>query len=121
MLCFITNAYIWGFDEPCDTLPDCIAKPLLIISEKLGLPPLATYASLVLWNYKPIVEDPELVDNIMDLSNLTTINTFTGGMDETWFYIVSVMTEKIGSSCVTSACKRSRPPETMISMQWYQS
>lgn len=102
VLCFITNAYIWGFDEPCDTLPDCIAKPLLIISEKLGLPPLATYASLVLWNYKPIVEDPELVDNIMDLSNLTTINTFTGGMDETWFYIVSVMTEKIGSSCVTS-------------------
>lgn len=101
VLCFIANAYIWGFDEPCDTLPDCVAKPLLVISEKLGLPPLATYASLVLWNYKPIVEDPELVDDVMDLSNLTTINTFTGGMDESWFYLVSVMTEKIGSSCVT--------------------
>lgn len=102
VLCFITNAYVWGYDEACDTLPDCIAKPLLIIADKLGLPPLATYASLVLWNYKPIIEDPDLVDDLMDLSNLTTINTFTGGLDESWFYLVSVLTEKVGSSCISS-------------------
>lgn len=119
VLCFITNAYIWGYDEPCDTLPDCIAKPLLIISERLGLPPLATYASLVLWNYKPIVDDPALVEDVMDLSNLTTINTFTGGMDESWFYLVSVMTEKIGSHCVTRGLRaiqaaRDRNTEALI-------
>lgn len=105
VLCFITNAYVWGYDEPCDTLPDCIAEPLLCISDSLGLPPLATYASLVLWNYKPIVDSPDLIDDVMDLSNLTTINTFTGGMDESWFYLVSVMTEKIGAPCVTSGLK----------------
>lgn len=105
VLCFIANAYVWGNDEACDTLPDCIAKPLLTVSDVLGLPPLATYASVVLWNYKPIVED---ADDVMDLSNLTSINTFTGGMDETWFYLVSVMTEKIGAPCVTSGLKAIR-------------
>ncbi|QLL31551.1 hypothetical protein HG536_0B04150 [Torulaspora globosa] len=105
VLCFIANAYVWGYDKPCDTLPDCIAKPLLTVSDILGLPPLATYASVVLWNYKPIVANSELVDDLLDLSNLTSINTFTGGMDETWFYLVSVMTEKIGAPCVTSGLK----------------
>ncbi|QLQ79063.1 hypothetical protein HG537_0B04100 [Torulaspora globosa] len=108
VLCFIANAYVWGYDKPCDTLPDCIAKPLLTVSEILGLPPLATYASVVLWNYKPIVENSDLIDDVMDLSNLTSINTFTGGMDETWFYLVSVMTEKIGAPCVKSGLKAIR-------------
>lgn len=105
VLCFITNAYIWGYDEPCDTLPDCVAKPLLLISEKLGLPPLSTYASLILWNFKPIIEDPALTDDLMDLQNLTTINTFTGGMDESWFYLVSVFFEKIGAQSITSGLR----------------
>lgn len=108
VLTFITNAYVWGNDKACEILPDCIAKPLLTVSKALGLPPLATYASLVLWNYKPIVDNPELVDDVMELSNLTTINTFTGGMDESWFYLVSVMTEKIGAPCVTSGLQAIR-------------
>ncbi|QLG71492.1 hypothetical protein HG535_0B05340 [Zygotorulaspora mrakii] len=100
VLCFITNAYVWGVDQPCEILPDCIAVPLLRISDELGLPPLATYSSLVLWNYQPIITNPDLIDDVMDLSNLTTLNTFTGGIDESWFYLVSVMTEKVGSKCV---------------------
>lgn len=108
ILCFITNAYIWGYDEPCDTLPDSVAKPLLQVSEKLGLAPLSTYASLVLWNFKPVINDTDLVDNLMDLSNLTTINTFTGGMDESWFYLVSVIFEKEGSTCLASGLEAIR-------------
>ncbi|CEP62808.1 dioxygenase BNA2 LALA0_S06e04324g [Lachancea lanzarotensis] len=102
VLCFITNAYVWGYDEPSEVLPDCVASPLLIISERLGLPPLATYASLILWNYKPIIDDLDLVDDIMELPNLTTINTFTGGIDESWFYLVSVFFEKTGGQCLES-------------------
>ncbi|SCU97526.1 LADA_0H06744g1_1 [Lachancea dasiensis] len=100
VLCFIANAYVWGYDEPLDTLPDCIAQPLLLISERLGLPPLATYASLILWNYQPIIHDSDLVEDIFDLQNLTTINTFTGGIDESWFYLVSVFFEKNGGQCI---------------------
>lgn len=102
VLCFITNAYVWGYDEPSDVLPDCVAQPLLKISEKLGLPPLATYASLVLWNFQPIVDDLDLAGDAMDLQNLTTINTFTGGIDESWFYLVSVFFEKVGGKCLSA-------------------
>lgn len=102
VLCFITNAYVWGVDKPCDTIPDVIAQPLLKISDELGIAPLSTYASVVLWNFKPVIDDADLVDDIMDLANLTTINTFTGGMDESWFYLVSVVFEKEGSSCLVA-------------------
>ncbi|GAV55257.1 hypothetical protein ZYGR_0AS05810 [Zygosaccharomyces rouxii] len=105
VLCFITNAYVWGIGEPCDTIPDAIAQPLLRVSEELGIAPLSTYASVVLWNYRPVIDDADLVDDIMDLSNLTTINTFTGGMDESWFYLVSVVFEKEGSTCLVAGLK----------------
>ncbi|CAR28849.1 hypothetical protein ZYGR_0U02070 [Zygosaccharomyces rouxii] len=105
VLCFIANAYVWGIGETCDTIPDAIAQPLLRISEELEIAPLATYASLVLWNFKPVINDTDLVDDILDLSNLTTINTFTGGLDESWFYLVSVVFEREGSSCLVSGLK----------------
>lgn len=105
VLTFITNGYIWGIDEPCDTLPDSIAIPLLEISDILGLPPLSTYSSLVLWNYKPIISNEECEVNELDLSNITTINTFTGSMDESWFYLVSVIFERIGSRSINIGLK----------------
>lgn len=50
---------------------------------------MATYAAEVLWNYKPLFGD-EPIDN---LENLSTLTTFTGSLDESWFYIVSVAIE----------------------------
>lgn len=44
----------------------------------------------------------------MDLQNLTTINTFTGGIDESWFYLVSVFFEKIGGRCIDSGLQAIR-------------
>ena len=35
-----------------------------------------------------------------DLDNLTTINTFTGSIDESWFYLVSVYFEYKGSFAI---------------------
>ena len=46
-----------------------------------------------MWNYKPIFED-EPADN---LENLATLNTFTGSLDESWFYLVSVAIEARGA------------------------
>ena len=50
---------------------------------------MATYAGVVLWNWKPLFPD-EPVDN---LENLMTLTTFTGSLDESWFYLVSVAIE----------------------------
>lgn len=59
----------------------------------LEVPPVATYAGLCLWNYRPICSD-EPVDK---LENLACINTFTGSSDEQWFYLVSVAIEARGA------------------------
>jgi indoleamine 2,3-dioxygenase len=55
----------------------------------LELPPVATYAGVVLWNWRPLF-DGEPMDS---LSNLATHMTFTGSLDESWFFLVSVAIE----------------------------
>lgn len=70
-------------------MPPSISIPFLTICHHLELPPVATYAGVVLWNYKPLFED-EPIDN---LENLSTLATYTGSIDESWFYLVSVAIE----------------------------
>lgn len=96
LLCFMAHAYVWGGDEPCDQLPPAITIPLLGISNHLELPPVATYAALCLWNFKPLFVDED-IDN---LENLATLNTFTGSLDESWFYLVSVAIEARGAPII---------------------
>lgn len=91
VLTFLAHAYIWC-GEPVEKLPSQIAVPCVNVSKILGLPPIATYASLCLWNFKKIDDRREF-----SLDNLTTINTFTGSIDESWFYLVLVYFEKEGS------------------------
>jgi indoleamine 2,3-dioxygenase len=95
---FIAHAYIWGTDTPTDKLPQLVAQPWIKVADHLGLPPIATYAGLCLWNFKQIIPS----DDIWDLDNLTTINTFTGSIDESWFYLVSVYFEHKGALCITT-------------------
>ena len=57
---------------------------------------MATYAGVCLWNYRPVFPD-EPAEN---LSNLTSINTFTGSLDEQWFYLVSVAIEARGGPVI---------------------
>jgi indoleamine 2,3-dioxygenase len=96
LLCFIAHAYIWGGDEPCDRVPPAISVPLLKVSGRLGVPPVATYAAVCLWNFKPLFVDED-IDN---LENLATLSTFTGSLDESWFYLVSVAIEARGAPIV---------------------
>ncbi|KAK2001557.1 indoleamine 2,3-dioxygenase [Colletotrichum falcatum] len=96
LLCFMAHAYIWGGDEPCDQLPPAITVPLLKVSNHLELPPVATYAALCLWNFKPLFVDED-IDN---LENIATLNTFTGSLDESWFYLVSVAIEARGGPII---------------------
>lgn len=100
VLGFLSHAYIWGNEHPVNRLPVQLATPLLEVSEKLGLPPLATYAGLCLWNFKEIFPGEPGAE--MQLDNLTTINTFSGSIDESWFYLVSVYFEYKGASCITT-------------------
>ncbi|KXX78225.1 Indoleamine 2,3-dioxygenase [Madurella mycetomatis] len=96
LLSFMAHGYIWGGDSPSDRLPPPIAVPLLKVSEHLEVPPVATYAAVCLWNFKPLFMDEE-IDN---LENLATLCTFTGAIDESWFYLVSVAMEARGAPII---------------------
>lgn len=98
---FLAHAYIWGTDEPTNKLPEQIANPWIKVSKYLRLPPVATYAGLSLWNFKQIIPTAEGED-IWDLNNLTTINTFTGSIDESWFFLVSVYFEQKGGRAIAT-------------------
>ncbi|KAI1017187.1 hypothetical protein LB505_001923 [Fusarium chuoi] len=96
LLGFMAHGYIWGGDSPSDRLPVSISVPLLEISEHLEVPPVATYAAVCLWNFKPLFVDED-IDN---LENLATLNTYTGALDESWFYLVSVAIEARGAPII---------------------
>lgn len=96
LLCFMLHAYIWGDDTPEERIPESISIPLLEISSHLEVPPIATYAAVCLWNFKPLFLDED-IDN---LENLATLSTFTGSMDESWFYLVSVAIEARGGPII---------------------
>ncbi|WEW58379.1 tryptophan 2,3- dioxygenase [Emydomyces testavorans] len=94
LLVLMLHAYIWSGDKPQQRIPPPLSIPLLKVSEHLELPPVATYAALCLWNYRPIFPD-EPADK---LENLATLCTLTGSMDEQWFYLISVAIESRGAS-----------------------
>ncbi|KAF3907619.1 Myoglobin [Arthrobotrys entomopaga] len=93
ILSFLSHSYIWG-DNPSEVLPPSISIPYLSISAKLEVPPVASYAAVCLWNFKPIFAD----EPFDCLDNLATLHTFTGALDESWFYIVSVAIEARGAA-----------------------
>ncbi|EFX04004.1 indoleamine-dioxygenase subfamily [Grosmannia clavigera kw1407] len=96
ILCFMAHGYVWGGDRPSDRLPPPLAVPLLAVSTRLEVPPVATFAAVCLWNFKPLFVD-EGVDR---LENLATLNTLTGSLDESWFYLVSVAIEARGGPMI---------------------
>ncbi|OAA47167.1 indoleamine 2,3-dioxygenase [Cordyceps fumosorosea ARSEF 2679] len=93
ILCFMTHGYVWAGDSPADRIPPQISIPLLAISHRLDILPVATYAAVCLWNFKPLFMNED-IDN---LENLASLNTFTGSIDESWFYLVSVAIEARGA------------------------
>jgi indoleamine 2,3-dioxygenase len=96
ILGFMAHAYIWGGDMPLDRVPPSISIPLISTCHHLELPTVATYAGLVLWNWRPLlIEEP--IDN---LENIFTLNTFTGSLDESWFYLVSTAIEARGAPII---------------------
>ncbi|KAI0384404.1 indoleamine 2,3-dioxygenase [Hypomontagnella monticulosa] len=91
VLSFLAHAYIWGGDQASQVLPPAVSVPFLRVSKCLGLPPVATYAALNLWNFA--CEG----SNFRDLDKIKSLHTFSGTEDESWFYSVSVAMEAQGA------------------------
>ncbi|KAJ3392278.1 hypothetical protein HDU84_004543 [Entophlyctis sp. JEL0112] len=93
VISFIAQAFIWGKNERAEqNLPRCLAIPWLEICRKLEVLPIISYATVELWNFKVLNPSAK-----WDLSNLSILHTFSGGMDEAWFYLVSIAIEAEGA------------------------
>jgi indoleamine 2,3-dioxygenase len=85
LLSYFGHAYVWGEMPPSSRLPAGIAVPWYAVSGQLGRPPILSYASYALNNWRRLDRsDPIALGNIVLLQN------FLGGVDEEWFILVHV-------------------------------
>ena len=94
ILSFCGHAYIWEVpDQPTATLPPQLAQPWHDVARQLGRPPVLSYASYALDNWRRLdLTKPIQLDNIVLLQN------FLGGLDEEWFVVVHIQIEREAGS-----------------------
>ncbi|XP_047458348.1 indoleamine 2,3-dioxygenase 2-like [Mugil cephalus] len=97
---FISMGYVWqeGQHAPAQVLPKALAQPFWLVSRRLGIPPILTYADSVLANWK--LRDPA---GDMEIGNMDLIFSFPGGESCRGFFIVSLLVEMAASSGITGA------------------
>ncbi len=90
ILSFAGHAYVWEVpDQPATTLPPQLARPWYDVARRLGRPPILSYASYALDNWRRLDRTkPIQLDNIVLLQN------FLGGLDEEWFVVVHIQIER---------------------------
>lgn len=92
LLSFMGHAVLRDRPGAPQSIPAQIAVPWCALAAALDRPPVLSHASVVLNNWRRI--DP---DGPIALGNLATLVQFHGGLDEAWFYLVTVEIEAIGA------------------------
>ena len=85
ILSYLGHAYVWGDVRPVYRLPAALARPWHDVAVRLGRPPVLSYASYALANWRRV--DP---DGPVALGNIVLLQNFAGGIDEEWFILVHV-------------------------------
>lgn len=89
ILSYLGHAYVW--DNPEQTpqqLPECLAVAWYDVAQQVGRPPVLSYASYALSNWRKI--DPS---RPIGLDNIALLQRFLGGVDEAWFILIHVVIE----------------------------
>ncbi|EME81768.1 uncharacterized protein MYCFIDRAFT_215476 [Pseudocercospora fijiensis CIRAD86] len=103
ILAVIAQGYIWAGPEPSEVsmawivprkstadvrvqrLPPQLAVPFIQTADHLEVHPVATYAALNLWNWRPLRSGVDLTQP----DEMVALHTATGTEDESWFFAVS--------------------------------
>ncbi|KAG2438059.1 hypothetical protein HXX76_005669 [Chlamydomonas incerta] len=86
LLSFLAHAYMWCEPGPPPALlPAVLAVPWARLSAAVGMPPILTYATYNLYNWRRL--DPT---GPVQLGNIVCLHNFLGGPDEEWFRLVHV-------------------------------
>jgi len=95
VLSFIAHAYVWERGGARRALPAAIALPWLELAESLGRPPVLSYASYALDNWRRI--EPE---GPIEAENVAILQNFLGGADEDWFIAIHIEIEAIAAAAM---------------------
>jgi indoleamine 2,3-dioxygenase len=97
-LSFLAHAYLWGGPAPEGRLPAVIARPWVAVAAAVGRPPILSYASYCLDNWRRL--DP---GRPIDLDNVALVRNFLGGVDEDWFVTIHVCIEAAAGPALAAA------------------
>jgi indoleamine 2,3-dioxygenase len=98
LLSFLGHAYAWGEKEATCSIPKCLALPWYQLSQILGRPPVLSYSSYALDNWKRL--DPK---GPIELGNIFLSQNFLGGQDEEWFVLIHVAIEAKAAPALVAA------------------
>jgi indoleamine 2,3-dioxygenase len=94
ILSFAGHAYVWESpDHPAASLPAQLAEPWYEVAQWLGRPPVLSYASYALDNWRRLDATKAIA-----LDNIVLLQNFLGGLDEEWFVVVHVQIERQAGS-----------------------
>jgi len=85
---FIVQAHVWGEPTPPEKLPANLALPFVALCDRLGFPPVMTYAGYILDNWYRLDKSAPIA-----LGNAVQDQHFGGGIDEDWFVQIHVAIE----------------------------
>ena len=95
ILSAVGGAYVWGGPEPNLCLPPGLAVPWWRVAERLDRPPITAHASLVLHNWRRLDSERPITPE-----NLALNQPFLGGLDESWFFLLTVAIEAAGAPAI---------------------
>ncbi len=98
LLSFLGHAFVFESDPPAEAVPRVLALPWCTVAERLGRPPVLSYASYALDNWRRLDESQPLA-----LENLALLQNFLGGIDEDWFVTVHVAIEARAAGLLAAA------------------
>ena len=97
LLSFLGHAYVWGEPQTVNHIPAGIAIPWYEVSQRLGRPPVLSYSSYALDNWRRLDPSGPIV-----LGNIVLLQNFLGGLDEEWFILVHVDIEAKAASALAA-------------------
>lgn len=90
LLSYLAHAYVWTPPTPPDlALPRNLAVPFHGVARRLGRPPVLSYASYALHNWRRIDHTRDV-----ELGNIALLQNFWGGADEEWFILIHIDIER---------------------------
>ena len=95
LLSFIGHSYGWASADAARVLPAAVAVPWHAIAKRLGRPPVLSYASYALDNWRRFDGAEPIA-----LGNLALLQNFLGGADEEWFITVHIDIEARAASAM---------------------